>query len=65
MFKAPRSQPELKAHIATFTGSDRTVDVTQLDDGAFVHDLNIVLDRDGTPEKRTGYVKVFKKPLGG
>lgn len=60
MFKAPRSQPELKAHIATFTGSDRTVDVTQLDSGAFVHDVNMVLDRDGTPEKRPGYVALFE-----
>lgn len=53
------------ASIAQFKGSDLTVDLTQLDNGAFAYAINMILDRDGTPDKRTGYVKVFKRPLGG
>jgi hypothetical protein len=47
--------PERSIQINHFTGADLNPDTTQIDISKSPDMLNITLDNDGTPDKRTGY----------
>lgn len=63
--KVPQGTRPQKVEIKQFTGMNMNTDVTQIADGESPEMLNIILDNDGTPDKRPGYEKAFRVPLRG
>ena len=63
--------PEMKIiEISRFTGIDLNPDITQIDSTKSPEMINMVLDQDGTPEKRPGYRRLFEplediQPING
>ncbi len=60
--KVPQEPQPLK--IEPFKGMNTSVTATQIDDHQSPDMLNMTLDIRGSLNKRTGYERVFKNPLG-
>ena len=58
-FSVPSTEPVRTIQITQFTGANLNPDQTQLAAGESPDMLNIILDDDGTPDKRTGYEAGF------
>lgn len=58
-FQIPAGPAVQTIEVSRFTGANLNIDTTQISETESPDMLNITLDNDGTPDKRTGYETVF------